>query len=147
VFFCQLEFVDFSANPFGLIRIVREKREGLSPFVASLWKGILFFELVSFCGNANEFFAVEQRVALRAIQRAKRHGLPAIVAIANGFKDGRRGHGWRIKSSGCGPRCRRAALEGANDIDFRGAGLLPGEAHANKQNYETNRTVEEILQC
>src|SRR4029077_9766259 len=39
-----------------------------------------------------------------------------------------------------------AALERADDIDFRRAGLLPGEAHADEQNHETDRAVEGVLQ-
>src|SRR5208282_4943950 len=53
VFFGEFEFVDFSANPFGLIRIVWEQRKGFPPFVASLWQGVLLFEFVCFRGNAD----------------------------------------------------------------------------------------------
>src|SRR5580704_7680710 len=96
VFFCHFEFVDFSANPFSLVRIVGKKREGFPPLVAGLWKGVLFLELICFRGDADQLFAIEERVALRAIERAERHGLAAVVAIANGFNDRRRGHRLRL---------------------------------------------------
>ena len=71
---------------------MREKRERFSPFIASLRQGVLFLELIGLRGNADQFFAIEQGVALRAIERAKRHRLAAVVAVANGFNNGRRGH-------------------------------------------------------
>ena len=132
MFFGEFELVDFAANPFGLIRIVGEKGEGFAPFVASLREGILFFELICFGGNANEFFTVEKSMALGTIERAERHGLAAVVTIADGFNDGRRGHGLRLCGSGCGRECRRTVLERSDDVDLWRAGLLPGEANAYK---------------
>ena len=52
MFLGQLKFVDFSANPFGLVGIAGEKRQSFSPFVAGFGQGVLFFELICFGGNA-----------------------------------------------------------------------------------------------
>jgi hypothetical protein len=125
--------------------MVREERQGFPPFVAGLRQSVLFFELVGFGRDTHQLFAVEQRVTCWAIERAERHRLAAVVAIADGFNDGRSGHGLRLRS-GCGRRCGSAAFERADDIDFRRAGLLPGEAHADEQNHETDRAVEGVLQ-
>ena len=130
--FGQLEFVNLAANPFGLIRSVGEEREGFAPFVAGLRKGVLFFELICFRGNADELFAVEQRVALRAIERAEGHRLAAVVTVADGLNDRRRGHGLRLRRSGCGRRRWSAVLERPDDVNFGRARLLPGEANADE---------------
>jgi len=84
-------------------------------------------------------------IYLRAIERAKRHGLAAVVAVADGFNDRRRGHGLRLCCSGCGRRGWCAALERADDINLRRAGLLPREANADEQNHEANRAVKELI--
>ena len=133
MFFRQLEFVDFAANPLCLIRILGKKSEGFSPFVAGLLQSVLFLEMVRFRGDAQQRFAVEQRVTLRAIESAKRHRLTAIVAVADGFNDGGRGQWW--SPAGSARRRRRPALKRTDDIDLRRSSLLPGEAHANEQNY------------
>ena len=85
-------------------------------------------------------------MALWAVERAERHGLATVVAIANGFNDGRGGHGLRLGASGCGRQCRRAVLKRTDYIDFWRAGLLPGEADADEQDYKADCAVERILQ-
>ena len=86
-------------------------------------------------------------MALRTVERPKGNGLATVVAIADGLNDGRGGHGLRRRRSGCGSwRWRTGGLEGTDDIDFRGAGLLPGEANADEQDDEADHAVEGILQ-
>src|SRR6267143_2913421 len=139
---CEFKLVGLAANPLGLRRAWRKKREGFEPLFASLKKLVLFLKSFGSRGDANEFLAVDKGVAWITGERAERQACAAIVTVANGLEV-RRGHdpsplGGRRRNRGS------AGGERAEDIDFGTGGEPPGNVHADKENNEADGAAQRV---